>query len=113
MFAAAPSRDAANRILKNRSRLSVQFDGARMFLDLSAVDPDDYRGTTYDKLLEELMVEFSLGCEIDIIERPHQNALPEDEPDIDEILIGIDRTGRQEERLAKLARQLLLNEDVG
>ena len=55
----APSAQAADRILRSRSRIhpTVRTDGA-ITIDLSLLDPKDYSGTTSERIEEMLSTEF-------------------------------------------------------
>jgi hypothetical protein len=108
----ATSAEAAQRILRVRSKLDATLDGGKIRLDLSALAPEDRASIDECKLVRDLEAEFGSVA---------QDSYLHDLPVVDPVQVGrvadilrrIERTGRQEERLAILLAAILRNRQEG
>jgi hypothetical protein len=108
----APSADAAHRILRVRSKLNATFEGDEVRLDLSALAPEDREIIDEHKLIADLEAEFGTSS---------QDHTLDEIPFVDPIQVGrvadivrqVERTGRQEERLAIILAAILNDRNEG
>jgi hypothetical protein len=108
----ASSAEAAQRIVQVRSKLNATFDKGKIRLDLTALPPEDRATIDEHKLAADLEAEFS-----PVFSDSSLEALPVVDPiqvgRVADILRRVERTGRQEERLAILLAAILKNRQEG
>jgi hypothetical protein len=112
----AADEDAAKRILRVRPRLSALIQpGGYIELDLRALDVRDYARVDQASLREKLSAEFSQTSGDDL-PAPHHDIKPSNllqTGRVSELLNAINRTRRQEERIAILIDTFLKDRELG
>jgi hypothetical protein len=113
LLSRAPSTDFAQRILGVRSQLSAEIVDGKIQLDLRALEEEDRAQIDQDRLEAELLEEFvGLGMEAGAAEIVIDTGSVEDKR-ADELVRVITRTGRQEERVAIILREILRDRENG
>jgi hypothetical protein len=128
LIANASDEDAARRILALRKRTNVKVGASgEIILDLSALSPSDYSGTTAGILTKELEAEFERIAPPPV-ELPPIQPDPKDSSEqltldlhddprrvqsVDHIVRRVRSASRQEERLPALVDAIVQNREIG
>lgn len=115
LLAMAANDDMSRRFIGVRSKLSAKINAnGQIALDLAALTDEDRRAIDVPKLVAEMLLEFEprpLSDQSNVLAVESKD--PELQEHVQGVLSRIQKTGRQEERMALLLASILENPPVG